>query len=126
MSGDGEIKSGHLSEGTIANITLTPTLRDRIVYAQKNDVGMDKIRQRLSENDPQVQCFHRDSEGVLWFQDRLVVVVGFLGYPQPGGGAHPPIPSEGVLGEELGDWADLALRQAHKNSRFRVVRAAGA
>ena len=34
---------------------------------------MDKIRQRLSENDPQVQCFHRDSEGVLWFQDRLVV-----------------------------------------------------
>ena len=31
-------------------------------------------------------------------------VVGFLGYPQPGGGAHPPIPSEGVLGEVLGDW----------------------
>jgi len=41
--------------------------------------------------------------------------VGFLGYPQPGGGAHPPIPSEGVLGEVLGDWADRALRQAHKN-----------
>jgi len=52
--------------------------------------------------------------------------VGFLGYPQPGGGAHPPIPSEGVLGEVLGDWADRAPRQAHKNSRFRVVRAAGA
>ena len=32
-------------------------------------------------------------------------VAGFLGYPQPGGGAHPPIPREGVLGEELGDWA---------------------
>ena len=30
-------------------------------------------------------------------------VAGFLGYPQPGGGAHPPIPSEGVLGEVLGD-----------------------
>ena len=29
------------------------------------------------------------------------VVVGFLGYPQPGGGAHPPIPSEGGLGEVL-------------------------
>ena len=28
-------------------------------------------------------------------------VVGFLGYPQPGGGAHPPIPSEGGLGEVL-------------------------
>ena len=53
-------------------------------------------------------------------------VAGFLGYPQPGGGAHPPSRSEGGLGEVLGDWADLALRQAHKNTRFRVVRAAGA
>jgi len=48
------------------------------------------------------------------------------GYPQPGGGMHPPIPSEGVLGEVLGDWANLTLRQAHKNTRSRVVRAAGA
>ena len=35
--------------------------------------------------------------------DIITSVVGFLGYPQPGGGAHPPIPSEGVLGEVLGD-----------------------
>jgi len=34
---------------------------------------MDKIRQRLGENDPQVQCFHQDSDGVLWFKNRLVV-----------------------------------------------------
>ena len=52
-------------------------------------------------------------------------VVGILGYSQPGGGTHPPIPSEGVLGEGLGGWANLTLRQAHKNTRFRVVRAAG-
>jgi hypothetical protein len=56
----------------------------------------------------------------------MTSVVGFLGYPQPGGGAHPPIPREGVLGEVLGDWADLALRRAHKNTRSKVVRAAGA
>ena len=31
----------------------------------------------------------------------IVHVVGFLGYPQPGGGVHPPIPSEGGLGEVL-------------------------
>ena len=66
-----------VSEGTLANITLTPTLRDQIIAAQKNDVGMDKIRQRLSEDDPQVQCFHRDSEWVLWFKDRLVVPKNF-------------------------------------------------
>ena len=34
---------------------------------------MGKIMQRLSENDPRVICFHQDSEGVLWFSDRLVV-----------------------------------------------------
>ena len=56
-------------EGTLTNITLTPTLRDQIIAAQKNDVGMGKIRQRLSENDPRVQCFHQDSEGVLWFKN---------------------------------------------------------
>ena len=66
-----------VSEGTLANITITPTLRDQIVAAQKNDVGMDKIRQRLGESDPQVQCFHQDSEGILWFKDRIVVPKDF-------------------------------------------------
>ena len=55
-----------------------------------------------------------------------ISVAGFLGYPQPGGGAHPPIPSEGVHGEVLGDGAESTLRQGLKNTRFRVVRAAGA
>ena len=73
MSGNGEIKSSYLSEGTFANITLTPTLRDQIVDAQKNNAGMEKIRQRLMENDPRAACFHQDSEGVLWFDNRLVV-----------------------------------------------------
>ena len=55
-----------------------------------------------------------------------IYVAGILGYPQPCGGTHPPIPSEGVLGEVLSSWANLALRKAHKNTRSRVVRAAGA
>ena len=37
----------------------------------------------------------------------MICIVGFLGYPQPGGGTHPPIPREGVLGKILGDWANL-------------------
>ena len=47
-----------VAEGTLTNLTLTPTLRDRIITAQKNDLGMDKIRQRFGEGDPRVQCFH--------------------------------------------------------------------
>ena len=66
-----------VAEGTLTNVTLTPTLRDQIVAAQKNDVAMDKIRQRLGESDPQAQCFHQDSEGILWFKDRIVVPKDF-------------------------------------------------
>ena len=62
-----------VSEGTLANLTLTPTLCDHIIAAQKNNVGMGKIRQRIGENDPRVVCFRLDGEGVLWFKNRLVV-----------------------------------------------------
>ena len=62
-----------VAEGTLTNLILTPTLRDQIIAAQKSDVGMGKIRQRLSENDPRVQCFHQDNDGVLCFKNRLVV-----------------------------------------------------
>ena len=34
---------------------------------------MNKIRQRLAENDTRVECFHQDEESVLWFKNRLVV-----------------------------------------------------
>jgi hypothetical protein len=55
------------------NITLTPTLRDEIITAQKNDEGMDHIKRRMKEGDPKVACFCEDAEGTLWFNERLVV-----------------------------------------------------
>jgi hypothetical protein len=48
-------------------------LRDEIIAAQKNDDGMGHIRKRMQEGDPKVACFREDTEGVLWFKDRLVV-----------------------------------------------------
>ena len=62
-----------VAEGTLTNITLTPTLRDQIIPAQRNNIGMEKIRQRLRKSDPRVACFQRDGEGVLWFKNRLVL-----------------------------------------------------
>jgi hypothetical protein len=55
------------------NITLTPTLRDEIIAAQKNDEGMCHIKRRMEEGDTKVACFHEDAEGTLWFKERLVV-----------------------------------------------------
>jgi hypothetical protein len=58
---------------SLFNITLTPTLRAKIIAAQKDDEGMDHIKRRMREGDPEVACFHEDAEGILWFKERLVV-----------------------------------------------------
>ena len=62
-----------VAEGTLANIVLTPTLRDQVIAAQKDNIGMEKIRRRLRENDPRVACFHLDGDDVLWFKNQLVL-----------------------------------------------------
>jgi hypothetical protein len=62
-----------LSDLSLFNITLTPTLRGEIIAAQKNDVGMAHIKIRIQEGDPKVACFCEDAEGTLWFKDRLGV-----------------------------------------------------
>jgi hypothetical protein len=44
-----------------------------IIAVQKNDEGLAHIKRRMQEDDPKVNCFHKDVEGTLWFKDRLVV-----------------------------------------------------
>jgi hypothetical protein len=68
-----ESATGVLPDLSLFNITLTPTLRDEIIVAQKNDEGMGHIKRRIQEGDPKVACFHEDVEGTLWFKERLVV-----------------------------------------------------
>jgi hypothetical protein len=62
-----------LPDLSLYNLTLTPTLGEEIIAAQKNDEGMTHLRRRLSGSDPKVNCFRDDMEGILWFKDRLVV-----------------------------------------------------
>jgi hypothetical protein len=58
---------------SLFNITLTPTLRDEIKAAQKNDEGMGYIKKRMHEGDLKVAYFCEDAKGALWFKERLVV-----------------------------------------------------
>jgi hypothetical protein len=58
---------------SLFNNTLTPTLRDENIAAQKNEEGMDHIKRRMKEGDPKVACFLKDVEGTLWLKERLVV-----------------------------------------------------
>jgi hypothetical protein len=58
---------------SLFSITLTPTLKAKIIAAQKDDEGMGHIRRRMRESDPKVACFCEDVAGTLWFKERLVV-----------------------------------------------------
>jgi hypothetical protein len=58
---------------SLFNITVTPTLKDEIIAAQKNDECLDHIKRRMKEGDPKVACFHEDAKGTLWFEERPVV-----------------------------------------------------
>jgi hypothetical protein len=62
-----------LSNLSLFNITLTPTLRAEIIAAQNDDEGVDHIKRRMRAGDPKVACFREDAEGTLWFKERLVV-----------------------------------------------------
>ena len=52
-------------QGKLNTISLEPTLLDKIMMAQLSDKGVKIIKQKLSENDPKYNCFHRDSKGTI-------------------------------------------------------------
>jgi hypothetical protein len=60
--------------GRLNNIALIPTIKD-VIAAQRTDVGMSHLRQRLELWE--AQCFRQDADGVLWFNDHLVVPKDF-------------------------------------------------
>ncbi|WVZ80578.1 hypothetical protein U9M48_028044 [Paspalum notatum var. saurae] len=49
----------------------TPTIKEQIITAQKQDKGMEFIREGMDEKKR--ACFTFDDQGVLWFKNRLVV-----------------------------------------------------
>jgi hypothetical protein len=61
--------------GRLNNISLIPTIKEDIIAAQRTDIGMGHLRQRMESGE--TQCFQQDADGVLWFKDRLVVSKDF-------------------------------------------------
>jgi hypothetical protein len=54
-----------LPELSLFNIALTPTLRDEVRVAYKNDEGMGHIKRRMKEVELKVACFHEYAEGTF-------------------------------------------------------------
>jgi hypothetical protein len=61
--------------GRLNNIAFIPTIKEDIIAAQRTDVGMGHLRQRMELGE--AQCFRQDADGVLWFKDHLVVLKDF-------------------------------------------------
>jgi hypothetical protein len=61
--------------GRLNNIALIPTIKEDVISAQRMDIGMGHLHQRLELGE--AQCFRQDVNGVLWFKNRLVIPKDF-------------------------------------------------
>jgi hypothetical protein len=64
-----------VEQGNLNAISAESNLYDRIILAQRNDEGVQLIKQKLAEEDPKYSCFRKDAKDVVWFEHRLVVPV---------------------------------------------------
>jgi hypothetical protein len=87
-----------ISPGTLNYISVEPTLHEQIVLTQIGDKGVQVIKEMLEQKVNKYKCFHKDSKGVLWFEDRLVV------------------PKNPELRQKILDEAHLSKISVHPNS----------
>jgi hypothetical protein len=62
-----------IPQGSLNLISIESTLRDNIIMSQLHDEGIKIIKQKLSQGEAKCRCFHTDHQGVLWFNNRIVV-----------------------------------------------------
>jgi hypothetical protein len=60
-------------QGDLNHLTAEATLRDDIVLAQQRSKGVRIIKQEMTQGEKKYKCFRVDPEGVLWFNERIVV-----------------------------------------------------
>jgi hypothetical protein len=60
-------------QGSLNLLSIKSTLRDEIIMSQLHDEGIKIIKLRLSQEEAKYKCFHTDHQGVLWFNNCIVV-----------------------------------------------------
>jgi hypothetical protein len=63
----------NIPQGNLNHLLVEVTLKDNIVLAQQRDKGVRIIKQKLAQGEGKYKCFLVDHEGVLWFNERIVV-----------------------------------------------------
>jgi hypothetical protein len=62
-----------ISQVDLNHLSVETTLRDSIVLAQQRKKGVRIIKQKLTQGEGKYKCFRVDREGVLWFNERILV-----------------------------------------------------
>jgi hypothetical protein len=62
-----------ISQGDLNHLSVEAMLRDSIVLAQQRNKGVKIIKQKITQGEGKYKCFRVDREGVLWFNERIVV-----------------------------------------------------
>jgi hypothetical protein len=62
-----------ISQGSLNLLSIKSTLQDRIIMSQLHDEGVKIIKSKLSQGEAKYKCFHTDHQGVLRFNNRIVV-----------------------------------------------------
>jgi hypothetical protein len=60
-----------VQQGTLNQLKLESFILQRIIDAQRDNVGMKHIREKIRAGT--AKCFKEDDQGVIWFNNRIVV-----------------------------------------------------
>jgi hypothetical protein len=62
---------GMIQHGTLTQLKLESILLQRIIDAQRTNKGMKHIHEKIEAD--RENCFRKDDQGIIWFNDRIVV-----------------------------------------------------
>jgi hypothetical protein len=62
-----------IPQDNLNHLSVEATLWDNMVLAQQHNKGVRIIKQKLAHGEGKYKCFQVDHEGVLWFNERIVV-----------------------------------------------------
>jgi hypothetical protein len=62
-----------IPKGSLNHLSIETTLGDNVILAQQHDKGVRIIKQELAQGKEKYKCFRVDHEGVLWFNECIVV-----------------------------------------------------
>jgi hypothetical protein len=66
-----KLNLGMIHHGTLNQLKVESILLQRIIDAQRSDKGMKHIHEKIEAD--KANCFRKDNQGIVWFNNRIVV-----------------------------------------------------